>query len=319
MEKKYQVFISSTYEDLRDERQAVINCLLNMNCIPVGMEQFPSSPLSQWDYITKMIDMSDYLILIIAGRYGSIDPDSNIGYTEKEYEYAKMKGIPVLSFLHEDISQLRLEKCGKTDDERELVNKFRERVRGDKKLVTFYSDANNLQNKVAVAIQAAIKDVPRAGWVKADEVEQQMVALEDRSWVNDIQCRLEDIKKTVIEHIDQTRIEWKEISVEDIEKMFDEPKKEIVVPTLSTEEKILLKEAAMDRAGQILVISDLSGTAIQTNGKTLNQDLMGKSLAIWKDALYMLIDKKMVDEVGSKHEIFQLTKTGYDVAEQLEA
>lgn len=38
MEKKYQVFISSTYEDLKDERLGVIASLLTANCIPVGME-----------------------------------------------------------------------------------------------------------------------------------------------------------------------------------------------------------------------------------------------------------------------------------------
>ena len=88
MERKYQVFISSTYEDLKTERQAAISCLLDMNCIPVGMEQFPASSLSQWEYIKKMIDMSDYYLLIVAGKYGSIDPEENISYTEKEYRYA---------------------------------------------------------------------------------------------------------------------------------------------------------------------------------------------------------------------------------------
>ena len=48
MDKKYQVFVSSTYEDLKMERQAVISCLLDMDCIPVGMEQFSASSLSQW-------------------------------------------------------------------------------------------------------------------------------------------------------------------------------------------------------------------------------------------------------------------------------
>ena len=52
-----------------------------MNCISVGMEQLPASSLSQWEYIKKMIDMSDYYLLIVAVKYGSIDPDENISYT----------------------------------------------------------------------------------------------------------------------------------------------------------------------------------------------------------------------------------------------
>ena len=76
--KRYQVFVSSTYKDLVEERSAVTSCLLDNDCIPVGMEQFPAMPISQWDYIKKMIDSSDYYLLIVAGKYGSIDPQSGL-------------------------------------------------------------------------------------------------------------------------------------------------------------------------------------------------------------------------------------------------
>ena len=86
MKKKYQVFISSTYSDLIEERAAATQCLLDNGCIPVGMEQFPASALSQMEYIRKMLDDCDYYILILGGRYGSLDADG-IGFTEKEYDY----------------------------------------------------------------------------------------------------------------------------------------------------------------------------------------------------------------------------------------
>ena len=86
--KRYQVFVSSTYKDLVEERSAVTSCLLDNDCIPIGMEQFPAMPISQWDYIKKMIDSSDYYLLILAGKYGSIDPQSGLSYTEKEFQYA---------------------------------------------------------------------------------------------------------------------------------------------------------------------------------------------------------------------------------------
>ena len=38
MEKKYSVFVSSTYTDLQEERKKVIDALLQMNCFPIGME-----------------------------------------------------------------------------------------------------------------------------------------------------------------------------------------------------------------------------------------------------------------------------------------
>lgn len=54
-QKKYQVFISSTYKDLIEERAAVTQSLLDMGCIPVGMEQFPASNMSQMEYIKMML------------------------------------------------------------------------------------------------------------------------------------------------------------------------------------------------------------------------------------------------------------------------
>ena len=63
MERKYQVFVSSTYEDLKTERQAAISCLLDMNCIPVGMEQFPASSLSQWEYYFMSMNLARKEIL----------------------------------------------------------------------------------------------------------------------------------------------------------------------------------------------------------------------------------------------------------------
>lgn len=43
MEKRYQVFISSTFEDLKEERKAIIETLLNAKYIPAGMEMFLAS------------------------------------------------------------------------------------------------------------------------------------------------------------------------------------------------------------------------------------------------------------------------------------
>lgn len=43
MLKKYQVFVSSTRDDLVDERKSVSQALLESNCIPAGMELFPAS------------------------------------------------------------------------------------------------------------------------------------------------------------------------------------------------------------------------------------------------------------------------------------
>jgi hypothetical protein len=44
MDRRYHVFVSSTYEDLREERREVMQALLALDCIPTGMELFPEGP-----------------------------------------------------------------------------------------------------------------------------------------------------------------------------------------------------------------------------------------------------------------------------------
>lgn len=105
MDKRYQVFVSSTFADLEEERQEVMQALLELDCMPAGMELFPATNSDQWSLIKKIIDDSDYYIVILAGRYGSIGPDG-ISYTEMEYRYALETGKPVIGFIHKDKSNL---------------------------------------------------------------------------------------------------------------------------------------------------------------------------------------------------------------------
>ena len=105
MEKKYQIFISSTYKDLIEERRKVQDTILSMCQFPIGMEMFSADDKEQWKIIQETIDSSDYYVLIIGYRYGSLiknGEDAGISYTQKEFRYALKQNIPVLAFLIND-------------------------------------------------------------------------------------------------------------------------------------------------------------------------------------------------------------------------
>lgn len=92
--------------------------------------------------------MSDYYLLIVAGKYGSIDPEENISYTEKEYRYAVAKKMPILAFLHQNIDLLPVIKVGATDEERERVKNFHSTVKAAGRLVDFYSNEEEFWKKL---------------------------------------------------------------------------------------------------------------------------------------------------------------------------
>src|SRR3954453_13788879 len=128
MDKRYQVFVSSTYRDLVDERREVIQALLELDCIPAGMELFPAANESQWDLIKRVIDDCDYYIVIVGGRYGSVTPEG-VSYTEMEFDYAVEAGKPILGFVHEDPGAIESAKVEKTPDLIAKLDAFTEKVR----------------------------------------------------------------------------------------------------------------------------------------------------------------------------------------------
>ena len=168
MDKKYQVFVSSTYKDLIDERQKVIEALLGKNCFPVGMEYFPAANDDQFTVIKRLIDSCDYYILIIGGRYGSVEPKSGKSYTQLEFEYAISKGIPVASFYYNDINKLTGDKLEENDNGKKKLEEFKALVQT--KLCDHWESAYELAFKVNKSLDYLFVNSPRTGWVKANLV-----------------------------------------------------------------------------------------------------------------------------------------------------
>ena len=168
MDKKYQVFVSSTYKDLIDERQKVIEALLGKNCFPVGMEYFPAANDDQFTVIKRLIDSCDYYILIIGGRYGSVEPKSGKSYTQLEFEYAISKGIPVASFYHNDINRLTGDKLEENDNGKKKLEEFKALVQT--RLCDHWESAYELAFKVNKSLDYLFENSPRTGWVKANLV-----------------------------------------------------------------------------------------------------------------------------------------------------
>lgn len=163
---KYQIFISSTYEDLKEERMAAIDCVLKLGCFPVCMEYFPAAGMKQMDLITQLIDDCDYMIIISAGIYGSEDPESGKSYTELEYEYALNKDIPVLSFFHNDLEGLPNRYCEKSKEKINKLKKFHGKLKG--KLCRPWQDISELKNHISTSLSHAFSMSPRPGWLRAD-------------------------------------------------------------------------------------------------------------------------------------------------------
>jgi hypothetical protein len=169
MDKRYQVFISSTFADLTEERGRVQQAVLALNCIPAGMELYPAIAEDQFEFTKKIIDDCDYYLLIIGGRYGSRS-NQGISYTEMEYNYAVSKGLRVIAFLHSDPDSLPVDKLEVDAATREKLRAFRE-IAATGRLVRFWTKANELPGLVVSALTATVRTYPAIGWIRASSVQ----------------------------------------------------------------------------------------------------------------------------------------------------
>jgi len=166
MNKKYQVFISSTFSDLVQERQATIRTVLDLGHIPSGMEIFPAADVEQFEYIKKVIDECDYYVLIIGARYGSMDA-AGVSFTEKEYDYAVAQKKTVLAFIHGDPGSVAVKKADTDATLAAKLNAFREKV-SKGRLVRFWQAPEELNSRVTIALAKALGEMPGKGWIRGD-------------------------------------------------------------------------------------------------------------------------------------------------------
>lgn len=170
--RKLQIFVSSTYEDLIDYRLAAMEAILAAGHIPAAMEQFSPGDETAWETIKRWIDDSDAFILILGGRYGSIEPDSGKSYVQLEYEYAKAQEKPYFALfitdkhLNERVNMLTLDKA----DERthpELYRNFKKTV--TEKLCRPFSSGQEIQMAIFQKLPEWMRNPDLVGWVKGNE------------------------------------------------------------------------------------------------------------------------------------------------------
>lgn len=172
MTKKYQIFVSSTFSDLKKERQASVEAILTAGHIPAGMELFSAGSESQLETIKRWINDSDIYMLLLGGRYGSIEPKSGLSYTEVEYKYATDMAKPYFALIMSDDllkEKVKLEGQEMIElDNRDKFKAFKELVLS--RMAKFFNNTGDLQFSILQAI-LHLQDIHSlTGWVKENEV-----------------------------------------------------------------------------------------------------------------------------------------------------
>lgn len=196
MERKLQVFISSTYTDLKDERQAAVEAILRSGHIPAGMELFAAGDRSQMEVIRTWIDNSNLFLLILGGRYGSIEPESGNSYVQVEYEYALSKGMPFFSCV---IHSEELNRRGDRDREKFLERDNNTKLDEFRRIVTsrsvrFWSDAKDLKLSIFESLSDFSQRTEIQGWIKKPDDYELVVSQQAQLIAENLRLQSENRK-----------------------------------------------------------------------------------------------------------------------------
>lgn len=196
--KKFQIFVSSTYIDLISVRNKLITRLIKEGYIVIGMEDFFSRPYSQWEHIEREISESDYYVLILGHRYGSIDEESQISYTEKEFHYAKSIGVSTLVFdLSKKFEGLDIDHFEDNPEKLAKLQNFRKTAHGLLGTVAL-TNQSDLEQSVVTSVNNAVRDNKRPGWIRAGSNDLERENLELKSKLASLEKLLQNTSNTQI-------------------------------------------------------------------------------------------------------------------------
>jgi hypothetical protein len=149
-----RVYVSSTYSDLREYRQRVVEVLKQAGIDPIEVEgdaDTDERPLARG---LAAVAACDVYLGLIAWRYGAIPPQDNpddLSITELEYRHAVRLGKPRLIFLMEEDAAGSSEYLYQGDAGRR-INRLRTELK-KRETVQFFRDPDQLAALVVTSIR----------------------------------------------------------------------------------------------------------------------------------------------------------------------
>lgn len=203
MKRKLQIFVSSTYTDLIIERQAAVETILRAGHIPAGMELFAAGDKSQLETINQWIDESDLYMLILGGRYGSIEQISGKSYTQLEYEYVVRTGKRFFAVvLSEGAIDKKVRDFGRSvieNNEPKKLQDFRSLVTS--KICRIVDDVKDIKLSIHETIHEMLREHIFDGWVSGKYITQYEQAANDVTRLTHDVMRLTKENETMLKKL----------------------------------------------------------------------------------------------------------------------
>jgi Domain of unknown function (DUF4062)/AAA ATPase domain len=153
-----RIFISATNVDLREHRATLIDTILRMDEFPQEMRFFGAQAIGDAMAVSlNEIAKADIVVLTVAWRYGTVQPDG-LSITHQEYREAARLNKPILVFLADPATEtmsreVDLFPLSRRDPEhKEQLLAFRQEVQRGRVVDATFTTSDDLARKVVAAL-----------------------------------------------------------------------------------------------------------------------------------------------------------------------
>jgi hypothetical protein len=161
MDTALTVFICSTFADLSDEREAVLDAIRRLQLQHDSMEFFGARSSQPIETCLAEVRRSKIIIVIISHLYGIIEKNSGLSFSEAEYIEGYRLQKPCLVYIRDDNIPILPKYMERDPDKLRLLERWKTVLR-ERHTVASFRDGQDLALQVAADLGRAIYDLKEA-------------------------------------------------------------------------------------------------------------------------------------------------------------
>jgi hypothetical protein len=181
--KGFTVFLCSTYEDLSEERDGVLDAIKRLQLQHDAMEFFGARSNLPIETCLAEVRRSDVIVVIVGHRYGSLVPEIGISFSEAEYREAQRLGKPCLVYVRDENVPVLPRFVERDPEKLKLLQNWKDTL-SSRHTISFFSNSHQLAVQVTAdlsrtiqALEESAQSASSSDGSRGNEIDEELRAL----------------------------------------------------------------------------------------------------------------------------------------------
>ncbi len=178
MNTSLTVFVCSTYADLSDEREAVLDSIRRLQLQHDSMEFFGARANQPIETCLQEVRRSNILVVIVSHKYGSLVSEMGISFSEAEYVEGYALQKPCLVYMRDENVPILPKYMERDPEKLQLLEKWKETLQ-ERHTVATFQDSHDIAVQVAADLSRTISGLEDSARDREEARRQSSIPLMD--------------------------------------------------------------------------------------------------------------------------------------------